>query len=330
MQARHRIILDCDPGVDDAIAILFALACPEIDLLGITCVTGNKDLSFTAQNALRICALVERSDIPVHAGCARPLMGPYLRKWPSVHGTDGLCDLELPGTPGVLAKEHAVDFIIRQVLASPGEISLCVIGPMTNIALAIVKAPEIVLLIRSIVFMGGAAFCPGNSSPLAEFNFLVDPEAAEIVMSSGIPLIMLGLDVTQKVRIREPHISALEQSGTVSAMAIGAMLRAYGSNDPCLHDPCAVLYYIAPELFSGMQAHVQVLSNPPEARGSTVAAVSERHLDGRSPNCLLVTDCEADGLMQVLVDRMSGEVKHALKVGGRGTSRPESGSPHRM
>ncbi len=330
MQARHRIILDCDPGVDDAIAILLALACPEIDLLGITCVTGNKDLSFTANNALRICALVARQDVSVYAGCARPLMGPYVRKWPSVHGTDGLCDLELPGTPGHLAEEHAVDFIIRQVLAAPGQVSLCVIGPMTNIALAIVKAPQIAPLIHSIVFMGGAAFCPGNSSPLAEFNFLVDPEAAEIVMSSCIPLVMLGLDVTQKVRIREPHINAFEQSGTVSAMAIGAMLRAYGSNDPCLHDPCAVLYYIAPELFSGMEAHVQVLSNPPEARGSTVAAVSERHLGGRSPNCFVVTDCEADDLMRVLVDRMSGEMNHALEVGGRGTSKPKSGSPQRM
>lgn len=304
MQARHRIILDCDPGVDDAIAILLALACPEIELLGITCVTGNKDLSFTANNALRICALADRSDIPVYAGCTRPLMGPYQRKWPSVHGTDGLCDLDLPGKPGVLVEEHAVDFIIRQVLAAPGEISLCVIGPMTNIALAIVKAPHIAPLIRSVVFMGGAAFCPGNSGPLAEFNILVDPEAAEIVMSSGIPLVMLGLDVTQKVRIGERHIAALEQAGTDAAVAIGAMLRAYGSNDPCLHDPCAILYYIAPDLFSGVEAHVRVLANPPEARGATVAAVSERHRDGRLPNCLVVTDCDAEQLLSILVDRM--------------------------
>lgn len=304
MQARHRIILDCDPGVDDAIAILLALACPEIELLGITCVTGNKDLSFTANNALRICALADRSDVPVYAGCTRPLMGPYQRKWPSVHGTDGLCDLDLPGTPGVLVEEHAVDFIIRQILAAPGEVSLCVIGPMTNIALAIVKAPHIAPLIRSVVFMGGAAFCPGNSGPLAEFNILVDPEAAEIVMSSGIPLVMLGLDVTQKVRIGEPHIAALEQAGTDAAVAIGAMLRAYGSNDPCLHDPCAILYYIAPDLFSGVEAHVRVLANPPEARGATVAAVSERHRDGRAPNCLVVTDCDAEQLLRILVDRM--------------------------
>ncbi len=304
MQARHRIILDCDPGVDDAIAILLALACPEIELLGITCVTGNKDLSFTANNALRICALADRSDIPVYAGCTRPLMGPYQRKWPSVHGTDGLCDLDLPGKPGALVEEHAVDFIIRQVLAAPGEVSLCVIGPMTNIALAIVKAPHIAPLIRSVVFMGGAAFCPGNSGPLAEFNILVDPEAAEIVMSSGIPLVMLGLDVTQKVRIGEGHIAALEQAGTAAAVAIGAMLRAYGSNDPCLHDPCAILYYIAPDLFSGVEAHVRVLANPPEARGATVAAVSERHRDGRPPNCLVVTDCDAEQLLSILVDRM--------------------------
>ncbi len=312
----HKIILDCDPGVDDAIAILLAFACPEIDLIGITCVTGNKDLSFTANNALRICALAERHDVPVLAGCARPLMGPYRRKWPSVHGTDGLCDLELPGTAGSLAEEHAVDFIIRQVLATPGDISLCVIGPMTNIALAIVKAPQIAPLIRSIVFMGGAAFCPGNSTPRAEFNFLVDPEAAEIVMSSGIPLVMLGLDVTRTVLIREQHILALEQSGTVAAMATGALLRAYGSKDPCLHDPCAILYYITPELFSGVDAHVQVLATPPEARGSVVAAVSERHLDGRHPNCLVVTDCEADDLMRILVERMGGASQRSSPLPG--------------
>lgn len=305
MQDRQRIILDCDPGVDDAIAILLALASPEIDLLGITCVTGNKDISLTAPNALRICALADRSDIPVHAGCSRPIMGPYQRKWPSVHGNDGLCDLDLPGTPGTLASEHGVDFIIRQVLSAPGEISLCVIGPMTNIALAIVKAPEIVPHVRSIVFMGGAAFCPGNTSPRAEFNFIVDPEAAEIVMSAGIPLVMLGLDVTRKVQIQEKHIVALEHAGSVAATTVGALLRAYGSNDPCLHDPCAVLYYVAPELFSGVEAHVQVLHHPPEARGSTVAAVSKRHLDGRKANCLVVTDCKAEELFGLLTNRLS-------------------------
>lgn len=307
MQAPHRIILDCDPGVDDAIAILLALASPEIELRAITCVTGNKDLSFTANNALRICALANRSDVPVYAGCARPLMGPFQRNWPSVHGTDGLCDLDLPGTPGLLAEGHAVDFIIRQVQEAPGEISLCVIGPMTNLAIAIVKAPHIVPLIRSIVFMGGAAFCPGNSTPLAEFNILVDPEAAEIVMSSGIPLVMLGLDVTQKVRIGDSHIAALEQAGTSAAGAIGAMLRAYGSNDPCLHDPCAILHYIAPHFFSGVEAHVGVLTNPAEARGATVTAVSERHRDGRAPNCFVVTDCDAEQVLRILVDRMRSE-----------------------
>lgn len=305
MSERHTIILDCDPGVDDAIAILLALACPEIELLGITCVTGNKDLSFTARNALRICALAGRSDIPVHAGCARPLMGPFQRKWPSVHGSDGLCDLDLPGTPGVLADEHGVDFIIRQVMARPGEISLCTIGPMTNIALAILKAPAIADNIRSIVFMGGAAFGPGNTSPRAEFNFIVDPEAAEIVMSAGIPLVMLGLDVTRKAQIQERHIATLEAGETVASKAIGAMLRAYGSSDPCLHDPCAVLYYIAPDLFSGVPAHVQVLRDPPEARGSVVAAVSARHLDGRRTNCFVMTDCEAEELFELLTARLS-------------------------
>ncbi|HTV69827.1 MAG TPA: nucleoside hydrolase [Rhizobiaceae bacterium] len=305
MPFRHRIILDCDPGVDDAIAILLALASPEIDLVGITAVTGNKDLPLTARNALRICAIAGRQDVPVHAGSLRPLMGPYRRKWQSVHGEDGLCDLDLPGTPGALATEHAVDFIIRQVLAAPGEISLCAIGPMTNIALAILKQPEIVPAVRSIVFMGGAAFCPGNSTPRAEFNFVVDPEAAEIVLSAGIPLVMLGLDVTQKAKIEESHVAAFENGGSNASAAIGAMLRAYGSNDPCLHDPCAILYYLTPEQFSGVEAHVQVLQHPAEARGSVVAAVSERHRDGRATNCQVVTDCQVQPLFALLLQRLA-------------------------
>lgn len=305
VQPRHRIILDCDPGVDDAIAILVALASPEIDLLGITCVAGNIDLDHTARNALRVCALADRADIPVLAGCARSLLDRYRRKWPSVHGSDGLCDLALPGTPGELAGEHAVDFIVREVLAAPGEVSLCVIGPMTNIALAIVKAPEIVAAIRSIVFMGGAAFCPGNSTPRAEFNFLVDPEAADIVLSAGIPMVMLGLDVTGKARIEERHVAAIETAGTPATAAVGAMLRAYGSSDPCLHDPCAVLYFVAPELFSGVDAHVQVLPGPAEARGSVVAAVSLRHLDGRPTNCRVLTDCRSEDLFVQLTERLA-------------------------
>lgn len=305
MQPRHRIILDCDPGVDDAIAILLALASPEIELVGITCVAGNTGLAHTSRNALRVCALAGRKDVPVHAGCARSMMDRYRRKWPSVHGGDGLCDLDLPGTPGALAGEHAVDFIVRQVSAAPGEISLCVIGPMTNLALAIVKAPEIVPRVRSIVFMGGAAFCPGNSSPRAEFNFLVDPEAAEIVLSAGIPMVMLGLDVTGKVRIEERHVAALERAGSAASAAAGALLRAYGSSDPCLHDPCAILYYVAPALFSGVAAHVQVLPYPAEARGSVVAAVSQRHLDGRPTNCLVLTDCRSEELFALLTDRLA-------------------------
>lgn len=303
--ARHRVILDCDPGVDDAIAILLALASPEIDLVGITCVTGNKDLPLTARNALRACAIVDRQDVPVYAGSLRPLMGPYRRKWPSVHGEDGLCNLVLPGEPGELRNEHAVDFIIRKVLEAPGEISLCVIGPMTNVALAILKEPRIVPAIASVVFMGGAAFCPGNSTPRAEFNFLVDPEAAEIVLSAGIPLVMLGLDVTEKVRIEERHVAALEMIDRPAPAAVAAMLRAYGSSDPCLHDPCAVMYYLAPELFAGLHAHVTVLQYPLEARGSVVAATSDRHLEGRATNCYVVTDCRTEAVFDQLVHRLS-------------------------
>ena len=300
------MILDCDPGVDDAIAILLALASPEIELVGITCVAGNKGLALTARNALRVCAIAVRPDVPVYAGSPRSLLDRYRSKWPSVHGDDGLCDLDLPGEPGTLQSMHAVDFIIEQVLASPGAISLCATGPMTNIALAILKVPEIVGHIRSIVFMGGAAFVPGNSTPRAEFNFVVDPEAAQIVLSAGIPLVMFGLDVTSKVRIREEHVTALERAGSPPALAAAAMLRAYGSNDPCLHDPCAVLHFIAPALFTSIEARVDVLLDPPAARGSVVAAVTPRHRDGREANCSVTTDCKVDAVLRTVVDRLAG------------------------
>src|SRR5262245_61800482 len=190
LMARHRIILDCDPGVDDAVAILLALGPPaEIDLLGLTCVAGNVPLDKTARNARRVCTLAGRTDVPVLAGCARPLMSPAGRT-ATVHGVDGLADVGFPEPAFELGSQHAVDFIIEQALRAPGQVTLCCVGPLTNAALALVKEPLLAQRLGRVIFMGGAAFCPGNVTPVAEFNVFVDPHAAHVVLGAGLSLTM--------------------------------------------------------------------------------------------------------------------------------------------
>ncbi len=299
-----RIILDCDPGVDDAVAVLLALGSPgELELIGITTVAGNVPLASTTRNALRVCALAGRPEIPVQPGCARPIMRAE-QTHARVHGTDGLGDVGLADASFVAGTQHAVDFIIDAVTQAPGEITLCPIGPMTNIALAFIKEPAITRKIKQIVFMGGAAFCPGNSTPEAEFNVWLDPHAAQIVLSSEVPLVMFGLDVTGQARMTAERFEALERgAGKIGQTAV-AMMRRYGSGDPCLHDPCVVAFLIDPSLFHGVPAHVAVDCISPLTYGRTVAAVSERHRNGAPPTCLVMTGVDDARLFRLLDERL--------------------------
>ncbi|MCB8883843.1 nucleoside hydrolase [Acidisoma cellulosilytica] len=300
----RRIILDCDPGVDDALAILLAFATPEaVTVEAITTVIGNVMLDKTTANALRIRDLAGRSDIPIYAGCPRPIMAPIERKQ-SVHGGDGLGDIDLPAPASAIEAEHAVDAIIRIVRNNPGQITLCPIGPMTNIALALIKAPDIAKLIPEIVFMGGAAFRPGNSTPAAEFNFMIDPHAAQIMLTAGIPLTMFGLDVTAQALITKRWMDTVEAaSGKVGRAAI-AMLRAYGFGDPCLHDPCVIAHLIEPSLFDGVDAWVEVETTAPLTRGQSVAAVAPRHRPGHEPNCRVITSLDSPRLFDLLREKL--------------------------
>ncbi|MCB8874301.1 nucleoside hydrolase [Acidisoma silvae] len=299
-----RIIIDCDPGVDDAVAILLAFAAPEaVKVEAITTVIGNVMLDKTTANALRVRDLAGRADIPVYAGCPRPIMAPIERK-NSVHGGDGLGDIDLPAPVTATESEHAVDAIIRIVRDNPGQITLCPVGPMTNIALALIKAPDIIPLIPEIVFMGGAAFCPGNSSPAAEFNFMIDPHAAQIMLTAGIPLTMFGLDVTAQALITRPWMDAVEAASGAVGQAAVAMLRAYGHGDPCLHDPCVIAHLIDPTLFEGVDAWVEVETTAPLARGQSVAAVAPRHRPGHEPNCRVITGLDAPRLFTLLAERL--------------------------
>ncbi|MCS4093714.1 nucleoside hydrolase [Rhizobium sp. BK176] len=301
---KHRIIIDCDPGVDDAVAILLALASPEeIELLGITTVAGNVPLEYTTSNALRICDLAGRRDIPVFAGCQHAMF-PTPPQTSSVHGNDGLGDVGIREPSREATPKHAVDFIIDTVMKHPGEITLCPIGPMTNIALALIKEPAIASKIKKIVFMGGAAFCPGNTTPAAEFNVWFDPHAAQIVVNAGVPLVMFGLDVTEKVISTADRIAVLERGRSDIARQTAAMMINYGGKDPALHDPCVTMYLLEPSIFSGVDAKVDVDCTSALNRGRTHAAISERHRAGAAANCFVVTGANDERLFELLTERL--------------------------
>jgi purine nucleosidase len=302
---KERIIIDCDPGVDDAVAILLAFASPsEIQVMGITTVAGNVPLESTTRNALRICQLSGHTHIPVYAGC-QYAMFPTPPRTSSVHGEDGLGDVDLIDGTSSIQTEHAVDFIIRTVMQFPGEITLCPIGPMTNIALALLKEPGIASKIKKIVFMGGGAFCPGNTTPAAEFNIWFDPHAAQIMLNSGVPLVMVGLDVTNKAVMTAERIDALRVGGTEIGTKVAAMMTAYGGSDPCLHDPCVTAYLLDPSLFEGVAARVDVDCDSVLNRGRTVAAVSERHRAGASATCEIITSVDDERLFRLLSERLT-------------------------
>ncbi len=301
---QHRIILDCDPGVDDAVALLLAFGSPdEIDLVGITTVAGNVSLTHTTRNALRICALAGRSDVPVYKGCANGIF-PAPARAGTVHGNDGLGGVTIADAPFGAQNQHAVDFIIEAVQKAPGEIILCPIGPMTNIALALLKEPSIARDIKEIVFMGGAAFCPGNSTPEAEFNIWIDPHAAQVVLSSGCKLTMFGLDVTSKAIVTRDRLAALRAQPNEASQRAADMLEQYGSGDPMLHDPCVIAHLIDPTLFSGVEARVEVECASPLTRGRTVTAVSPRHLRGLLTTCTVITDVDDVRFFNLVASRL--------------------------
>ena len=262
-----KIIIDTDPGQDDAVAILLALASPdEIAVLGITTVAGNVPLALTEKNARIICELAGRTDIAVFAGCDRPLVQPLVTA-EHVHGKTGLDGIALPDPTMPLQAAHAVDFIIYTLRAEPsGSVTLCPLGPLTNIATAFTRAPDIMARVKEIVLMGGAYFEVGNITPAAEFNIYVDPEAAEIVFQSGVPLVVMPLDVTHKVLTTRPRIDAIRAIGSPVAHAVASWtdfferfdMAKYGAEGAPLHDPCVIAYLLAPGLFTGRHINVEI------------------------------------------------------------------------
>ncbi len=308
----RKIIIDTDPGQDDAIAILLALASPEdIEVLGITAVAGNVPLALTEKNARIVCELAGRPDMPVYAGCDRPLAHRLVTA-EHVHGKTGLDGPVLPDPTMPLQDGHAVDFIIDTVRNHPaGTVTLCPLGPLTNIASAINKAPDIIEKIQEIVLMGGAYFEVGNITPAAEFNIYVDPEAAEIVMKSGAKITILPLDVTHKALVTRARNDAFRDIGTPVGIAVAQMTdfferfdkEKYGSAGAPLHDPTVIAYLINPDLFTGRYINVEIETQSALTRGMTVA--DWWRVTDRAPNAYFIGDLDADGFFDLLTQRLA-------------------------
>ena len=307
-----KIIIDTDPGQDDAIAILLALASPEdIEVLGITAVAGNVPLALTEKNARMICELAGRRDMRVFAGCDRPL-AQRLVTAEHVHGKTGLDGPVLPNPTMPLQDGHAVDFIVETLRTEPaGTVTLCPLGPLTNIASALNKAPDIIEKIDEIVLMGGAYFEVGNITPAAEFNIYVDPEAAEIVMKSGAKITILPLDVTHKALVTQSRNDAFRDIGTPVGIAVAEMTdfferfdkEKYGSSGAPLHDPTVIAYLINPDLFTGRYINVEIETKSTLTRGMTVA--DWWRVTDRAPNAYFIGDLDADGFFDLLTRRLA-------------------------
>ena len=306
----RKIIIDTDPGQDDAVAILLALASPELDVVGITAVAGNVPLHLTEKNARKVCELAGRPDIKVYAGAVRPLVRPLVTA-EYVHGKTGLDGPDLPEPTMPLQAQHGVDFIIETILSNPdGAITLCPLGPLTNIALALIRAPEIAQKIREIVLMGGGFFEGGNVTPTAEFNIYVDPQAAEVVFKSGIPIVMMPLDVTHKALTSRVRVERFRAMRTPVGDATAALLdfferfdeQKYGTDGGPLHDPCVIAYLLKPELFKGRTCNVTVETASELTMGMTV--VDWWHVTGRAPNATVMRDIDDEGFFHLLTERI--------------------------
>lgn len=307
----RNIIIDTDPGQDDAVAILLALGSAELRVLGITAVAGNVPLALTVRNARIICELAGRADMPVFAGCDKPLKRALVTA-EHVHGKTGLDGIELPEPKMPLQDRHGVDFIIETLRSEPaGTVTLCPLGPLTNIATAFRRAPDIIDRIEQIVLMGGAYFEVGNITPTAEFNIYVDPEAAEIVFKSAVPLTVMPLDMTHKALTTRPRVDAFRNLGTQVGKAVASWtdfferfdMAKYGSEGAPLHDPTVIAYLLQPDLFNGRHINVEIETVSDLTLGMTVAdwwGVTER-----ARNATFIGDIDADGFYMLLTERLA-------------------------
>lgn len=308
--ASRSIIIDTDPGQDDAVAILVAMASPELELIGITTVAGNVPQPLVTVNALKMCELAGQPTVPVFPGAEGPLERSLFTA-EYVHGPTGIDGADLPAPTVSAQTTSAVDFIVASCLsADDASLTICPLGPLTNVAHALRAEPHIVPKIREIALMGGGFFAGGNTTPVAEFNIYVDPQAADIVVSSGVPVTMFPLDVTHQALVLPEHLAAFRELGTAAGAAVAGMLDYYGDYDiekyampgAPLHDPCVVAYLIDPALFSGKACHVEVETESELTIGQTV--VDWWGMTGKPPNALVMDSVDAEGFMALVIDRI--------------------------
>ena len=308
----RKIIIDTDPGQDDGVALLLALASPEdLDLLGVVAVAGNVPLWRTSENARKIVDLSGRKDVPVYAGCARPMRrDPVTAE--HVHGETGLNGIDLPAPVTQLQGQHGVDFIIDAVrTAEDKAVTLCTLGPLTNVAMALVKAPDIAPRLREIVSMGGAYFEVGNITPAAEFNIYVDPEAAAVVLESGVPVTLLPLDVTHQVLNTHDRLARFAALGNRCGQTVSSLLgfserfdlEKYGWAGAPLHDPNVIAYLLDPTLYQGRHINVAIETGSALTCGMTVA--DYWGVTKRAPNCQYFRNADADRIYDLLLERLA-------------------------
>jgi len=291
--------------------LLLALACPdEFDILGITTVAGNVPLKLTERNARIMCELADRTDVPVYAGCEKPMHRELITA-ENVHGKTGIDGVKIYDPAMPLQDQHAVDFIIETLLkAEENSVTLVPTGPLTNIGQAIHRQPDILPKIEQIVLMGGAMREGGNTTPCAEFNILEDPDAAQIVLHCGRPLTIVPLDVTHQALVSQKRIDKLRQLNTqVGAAVVGMMeffnrfdSEKYGSEGAPLHDPCTIAYLLKPELFTGKICNVEVETESPLTMGHT--AVDFWGVTDRVKNANWLYKVDADGFYSLLIERL--------------------------
>ncbi|MBC7283252.1 nucleoside hydrolase [Hoeflea sp.] len=306
----RKIIIDTDPGQDDAAAIMLALASPELAVLGITAVAGNVPLALTARNAGIITEICGRNDVPVYAGAGAPLKRKLVTA-EHVHGKTGLDGVEPFEPARPLEAVHAVDFIIETLRNEPeGTVTLCALGPLTNIATVFERVPGVVARVREIVLMGGGFFEGGNITPSAEFNIYVDPEAADIVFRSGVPITMMPLDVTHKVLTTRARVERLRANGNRPSMVLADMLefferfdeRKYGTDGGPLHDPTVVAWLIDPGMFGGRTCNVRIETDSELTLGATV--VDWWKVTGLPENVFVVDSVDADRFFDLFIERV--------------------------
>lgn len=308
MTAR-KIIMDCDPGHDDALAIILAAARPELDILGITTVSGNAEIEKTTMNALKICDLVSLNDVVVSKGASDPFIR-VRETAPSIHGDSGLDGPEMPEPSRSWSGEHGSDTIIRLVKESNEPVTILPTGPLTNIALALAKAPEIKDNIQEIVLMGGGTF--GNWTPTAEFNIWADPEAAKKVFNSGIPLVVMGLDITHQALATEEVIQQVNQIDNKVAKIVAELLVFFKSayketfdfDGAPVHDVLTVAYCVAPELFEMKEVNIIVETKGEHTAGTTV--VDLLGTTGRQVNAKFGLKLDVEGFWKLMMEALKG------------------------